>query len=190
MFKDAARQGLQTCWWRSGHPSRIIGLPSGVAVNVVYMLVRSDVEDGLAGWFPGCYTSGIKKTGERTACKCRRSSGHPARIIGLPSGVAVNVVYMLVRTDVKDGLAGRFSGCYASRIEKTGERAAGNRQCGAGHSGGIIEMPGSVAVQVVNVMVGADVEDGLAPWLTGCNAGRVDKAGKRKCRNSRFIMNR
>jgi len=140
---------------------------------VVNVLVSAYVEDGLACRPPCGDSRGIKEGGKRTANCSQWSASHDCRRIGVPSGVAIDVVNALVCAYIEDGLARRLPGGYSSGINETGKRTSGRREWRAGHGRGIVMMPGRVAVQVVYVLVRSYVEDRLAG---GCS-----------CRHSRRV---
>jgi hypothetical protein len=152
-------------------------MPRGVAIDVVYVVVGPYVKDGLA-WSSGSCASGIKKAAQSMpAAFSQWSTGIRRGIIGMPGGIRKEVVHVLISSYVKNSLAGFASCCHAGNIKKTGSRTSGCSQGRARHGRWIISKPGSVAEDMMYVLVRSYIEDRLAGGLPGGYAGRIKKAG-------------
>ncbi len=94
----------------------------------------------------------------------------------MPRRVAVDMVHVLIGTDVEDRLA-RGSGCFPRSIEEAAKRAPGPSEWSAAHGRRIIRMPSGVCKEMVYMLIDAYIENCL-PWRSsGCHAGGIKKAG-------------
>jgi hypothetical protein len=152
-------------------------MPGGVAIDMVYVVVGSYVKDRLAR-SAGGRTSGIKKAAQPAPLAFSQwSTGIGRGIIGMPGSIREEVVHVLVSSYVEDSLAGFASRCHAGDIKKTGSRTSGCSQSSASHGCGIIGKPGSVAEDVMYMLVRSYIEDRLAGGFPGGHAGRIEEAG-------------
>lgn len=104
-IEEAAERTSSCCHGRTRHGSWIIGVPGCIAVDVVHVLICGYIENRLTSRCAGCDSGWVKEAAKRTPGGRERRAGHERGIVLMPGRVAVQVVYMLVRTYVKNGLA-------------------------------------------------------------------------------------